>query len=197
MKVINLFFTIITSNFIANSQPVSWYKSLPNIGTFSSPRVSDLNGDGTKDIIFGAGKAEFQYSDSAVVALDGKTGNLLWTNSARDQNFISPGLIDIDKDGIQDVIVGGRSSELMALNGNNGKQIWRFDTLRYSENYTKRWFNFYNPQVIDDQNNDKIQDILISNGGDIWVPPFNPNRAAGRLVILSGADGSYCRGNHA
>ena len=35
-----------------------WVKDLPNIGTFSSPRVTDLNKDGVKDIIMGAGRLE-------------------------------------------------------------------------------------------------------------------------------------------
>ena len=189
MKYIPFVFLIFQINY-AKAQSKAWSKTLPNIGPFSSPRATDLNGDGIKDIVLGAGKAEFQRSDSAVIALDGRNGNLLWTNSARDQNFISAGLLDINKDGTDDVIVGGRSSELMALNGKNGKEIWRFDTLKYSKNHTKRWFNFYNPQIIDDQNKDNIEDILISNGGDIFVPPHNPNRAMGRLVVLSGKDGS-------
>ncbi len=155
----------------------------------SSPKVADLNRDGIGDIILGAGKNEFDFSDSAVVALDGKTGKLLWKNSARDQMFISAGLLDITKDGIKDVIIGGRSSEFMAINGSNGKTIWRFDTLKYSENHKKKWFNFYNPQIIDDQDGDGIEDILVANGGDIYVPPHNPNRATGRIVVISSKTG--------
>lgn len=72
-----------------------------------SPRTADLNGDGIKYIVLGAGKAEFQGSDSAIAALNGKNGELLWTNSARDQIFISPGFLDINKDDTQDIIIGG------------------------------------------------------------------------------------------
>lgn len=168
----------------------NWSKTLPGIGTFSSPRVADLNGDGTMDIILGAGKEEFVHSDTAVLALDGRNGDLLWHNSASDQLFISPGLLDINHDGVQDVVVGGRSRELMALDGRNGHVFWRFDTLRYGEGGKKRWFNFYNPQFIDDQDGDGVQDILIANGGDIAVAPYNPNRAAGRLVVLSSRTGA-------
>ncbi len=167
----------------------NWSKTLPNIGTMSSPKVTDLNGDGIGDIILGAGKNEFEFSDSAVVALDGRNGNLLWQNSARDQMFISAGLLDITKDGIKDVIVGGRSSEFLAINGSNGQTLWRFDTLKYSENGKKRWFNFYNPQIIDDQDGDGIEDILVANGGDIWVLPHDPKRATGRIVVISAKTG--------
>jgi len=34
------------------------------IGIFSSPRVTDLNGDGIGDIVFGAGRTEFHACDS-------------------------------------------------------------------------------------------------------------------------------------
>jgi outer membrane protein assembly factor BamB len=166
-----------------------WTKLLPGIGTYSSPRVEDLNGDGVRDIIMGAGKAEFQFSDSAMIALDGKTGNLLWANSARDQIFGSAGLYDINHDGIKDVFLSGRSVELKALDGRTGKTIWHFDPALYSEG-GKKWFNFYNPQFIPDIDGDGLRDILVSNGGDIKVPPYNPNRAAGRLVILSSVKGT-------
>ncbi|WP_373330804.1 outer membrane protein assembly factor BamB family protein [Salmonirosea aquatica] len=165
-----------------------WSSTLPGIGTFSSARVEDLNGDGVRDILLGAGKNEFEYSDSALVALDGKTGELLWHNSARDQMFGSAGLYDINGDGVKDAFFAGRSVEFKALDGKTGKTLWHFDSTYYSQN-GRRWFNFYNPQFIHDVDADGLRDILISNGGDIMVPPFNPNRAAGRLVILSSATG--------
>lgn len=166
-----------------------WSKTLPGIGTFSSPRAEDINGDGVMDIIIGAGKAEFEFSDSAMVALDGKTGDLIWSNSATDQIFGSAGLYDINGDGVKDAFFAGRSVEFQALDGKTGKAIWHFDSTLYSEN-GKRWFNFYDPQFIQDVDGDGLQDILISNGGDIKVPPFNPNRAAGRLLVLNSANGS-------
>ncbi len=167
----------------------TWSEVLPTIGTFSSPRLSDLNRDGVKDIILGGGGVEFQTSDTAIFALDGKSGKMLWHVKARDQIFGSAALMDITGDGIDDVFLNGRSSELKAINGATGKVIWAFDTVLYSLNKTKRWFNFYNPQFIHDVDNDGFKDILISNGGDIWVAPHDPNRATGRLVVLSSKTG--------
>jgi outer membrane protein assembly factor BamB len=166
----------------------TWVKLLPGIGTYSSPRVEDINHDGVKDIILGAGKAEFQHSDSAMFALDGQTGKLIWANSAIDQIFGSAGLYDINGDGVKDVFLAGRSVEFKALDGKSGKTIWAFDSTFYPKK-NERWFNFYNPQFIHDVDKDGLADILISNGGDIKVPPYNTNRAAGRLVIMSSANG--------
>ena len=182
-----IFCFLIICNCLTLSGQDSWSSELPGIGTFSSPRVTDLNRDGYKDIILGGGGLEFQKSDTAIFALDGKTGKLLWRVSANDQIFGSAGLLDVTKDGVDDVFISGRSSEFKAINGATGNVIWSFDTTSYSN---KRWFNFYNPQFINDIDGDGFNDIIISNGGDIWVPPYNPDRAAGRICIISSRSGS-------
>ena len=94
---------------------------MPGIGTFSSPRVADLNGDNIGDIILGAGRAELQTSDSAVVALDGVSGDLLWTVSANDQMFGSATIEDITGDAVPDVFISGRAAELIAINGSSSE----------------------------------------------------------------------------
>jgi len=164
----------------------TWSNELPGIGTFSSPRVADLNGDNVGDIIIGAGRAELQTSDSAVVALDGITGELLWKVSAEDQIFGSATLEDITGDKVPDVFISGRAAELMAINGSNGEVIWRFDKQNPGKD---QWHNFYNPQFIADQNNDGAADLLVSNGGDVNVPANDPNRPPGHLVVLNSQNG--------
>ncbi|TLU98961.1 hypothetical protein [Dyadobacter luticola] len=193
MKVFGIALVIVASFciyyfFLRKTTSERWTKTLPGVGTFSSPRVEDINGDGVMDILIGAGKAEFEHCDSAMIALDGKSGELIWGNSANDQMFGSAGLYDINADGVRDAFFAGRSVEFQALDGKTGKAIWKFDSSQYSANGEK-WFNFYNPQFIHDVDGDGLKDILISNGGDIKVPPFNPNRAAGKLAIMSSATG--------
>lgn len=179
---------LIWYSFSRKQQHIAWTKTLPGIGTFSSPRALDVNGDGVLDIIIGAGKAEFEHSDSAMIALDGKSGELIWKKDANDQIFGSAGLYDVNADGIKDIFFAGRSSEFQALDGKSGKMLWKFDSTASSPR-KERWFNFYNPQFIHDLDGDGLGDILVSNGGDIKVPPFNQNRAPGKLVIVSSASG--------
>jgi outer membrane protein assembly factor BamB len=182
-------------SFIYLQQPVqaqkSWSIRLPKVGSMSSPRVADLNQDGVGDVIQGIGRIEFQACDSAIVAFDGKTGAILWKLPATDQIFGSANLMDITGDGIVDIFIGGRSAELQAINGNTGKVIWKFDPPDKNKmRKDKTWFNFYNPQFITDQDNDGMMDILISNGGDVMVAPYDPNRPTGNLSVLSSKDGS-------
>ena len=87
----------------------SWTTTLETVGTFSSPRVADLNQDNVLDIIIGAGREEFQACDSAVIALDGKTGALLWKVPAKDQIFGSAIFEDLNEDGF----VGGADIGLL------------------------------------------------------------------------------------
>ena len=169
----------------------SWTKDLAGIGTFSSPRVTDLNRDGIQDIVIGAGRLEFQACDSAIIAIDGANGNLLWNVSASDQMFGSAIFQDVTKDGIKDVFIGGRSAEFLGIDGANGKVLWRFlkSNETYNQQHQDRWFNFYNPQLIADQDGDGWKDILVSNGGDVLVEPHDANRPPGYLLILSAKTG--------
>jgi len=168
----------------------TWTTDLPGIGTFSSPRTSDLNRDGVGDIVLGAGRAEFQACDTAIFALDGATGSLLWHASARDQIFGSAALRDINADGISDVFIGGRSAELQAIDGASGKVIWQFRTAQdFRVDTNNLWFNFYNPQFVTDQDGDGIADILVANGGDVLVEAYDENRPPGHLVLVSAATG--------
>lgn len=169
----------------------TWTYDLTGVGTFSSPRCVDLNQDGVLDIVMGAGREEFQACDSAIIAIDGSTGKMLWHASAVDQIFGSPIFGKINKDSIPDIIIGGRSAELFALNGKDGSLLWDFKSANDIKKPVKEgWYNFYNPQWISDQNGDGIQDIIVSNGGDVMAEPHDPNRPTGHLVIIDGGSGS-------
>lgn len=165
----------------------SWSALLPGMGTFSSPRVTDLNGDGIGDVVVGAGREEFIPCDSAVFALDGATGRMLWHIGAMDQVFGSPAFLDITQDGVMDVFIPGRSTVLFAIDGKTGKLLWKFQKKHAKE----RWYNFYQPQFIKDQDGDHLPDILISNGGNVKAEPYDERkRFAGYLAVISSRDGA-------
>lgn len=167
-----------------------WSVTFPEIGIYSSPRAADLNGDGVKDLIFGTGKLEMQETEIGIIALSGATGDTLWTLPSRDQMFGSANLIDITGDGTMDVIINGRAATLFAIEGATGRIIWEFlPDVTFQEAKEMGLFNFYNPQFIPDQTGDGLPDILVANGGDFTVPPYDPARPAGKLKVISTATG--------
>jgi outer membrane protein assembly factor BamB len=188
IKAFLLLILLIDSHIICaqNKRQNSWSVKFEGMGLFSSPRVADFNGDGVGDIVLGAGREEFKPCDTAVFAINGVDGTMLWRLANVDHVFGSAALKDLNLDGVQDVIIGGRSASLFALNGKNGDIIWKFDKTKGGI----KWFNFYNAQFIKDQDRDGVEDILVSNGGNVLAAPFDrKERKPGNLVVLSGANG--------
>lgn len=182
------------ASFTFLNNELAWSIQLPNLGTLSSPRVTDLNGDGVLDIIVGAGRLEFQASDTAIVAINGKTGDLLWKRPAIDQIYGSASLLDINGDGVEDVVIGGRSAILQAVDGKDGKLIWDFvEANQLKEQVQVNYFNFYNPQLLPDLTGDGLPDMIISNGGDVNKKPFDPDRPAGKIMVLDSSNGKIIK----
>src|SRR5690349_4456396 len=147
-------------------KPDNWKIEFTDLGTSSSPQAVDLNGDGIKDFVIGAGAQEFLKTDKAVMAIDGTNGAIIWKVGARNQVVGSPLLYDVTKDGVPDVFIGGRSALLFCIDGKLGKVRWEFlpdhDTLDVLND--PAILNFYNPQLIPDTNGDGVNELLVAYG---------------------------------
>ncbi len=169
-----------------------WNHPLPKLCSFSSPRPIDLNGDGILDVVFGAGEEEFEATKQGIIALNGLDGSLLWSHPARDQIIGSPIFLKINEDSIPDVIIGGRSGQLLALDGRNGDQLWSFyhqTEIDQARKSNKNLLNFYIPQLIPDQNGDGLKDLLVSHGGDATIDRSDPDRPPGKILVVEAKQG--------
>jgi len=169
------------------SQNVIWENELDIIKTNSSVRCIDLNADEIEDIIFSGGVDGFP-TPFGTIAIDGNSGNILWTKENTNEWFISTQSLDCNIDGTPDLLVGGRDAALKVINGINGDDLWSFWNSEDNPN-DYGWYNFYNPQIIPDQNNDNFPEILCANGGDHSLDAIETDRPPGHIMILNGLSG--------
>ncbi len=169
-----------------------WNESFFRIGSQSSPRVADLNGDGALDIVMGAGRDETMATEYGIMAVDGLTGKLLWKQKAPAHVVGSASFQDINDDGTPDVFIGGRGGFLTALDGKTGAEIWKYK-FDFEEDPVLRYarFNFYNNTWAPDINNDGIKELLSVNGGN-WSAPAGSSdgRLPGVLMLFDGKSGA-------
>ena len=188
---------LIFSSFFSFAQETIWNTNIESIRSYSSPRPTNINNDNTLDIVFGGG-VEGYPTPFGVNAIDGFSGEVLWTMPTRNEMFGSPNFIDVNNDGIDDVIIAGRDAELRMINGQDGSLIWEFweyasfpvDDPQYINPNDSGWYNFYNTQIIDDLNNDGIDELLCSNGGDHSLDDIETNRPPGHILIVDSYSGN-------
>jgi outer membrane protein assembly factor BamB len=170
-----------------------WDVNLFRIGSQSSPRTVDLNGDGVLDIVMGAGANEYQKSKQGILAIDGKTGAIIWEQEAPDQVYGAATFCDINGDSVKDVFIGGRSPHFKALDGRSGKVIWEYLYQDHKGDSIMQHarFNFNNSILVPDQNDDGIPDLLTVNGGNSKADPYSEvNRFPAVLILFDSKSGS-------
>ncbi|MBI3271118.1 MAG: PQQ-binding-like beta-propeller repeat protein [Planctomycetes bacterium] len=89
--------------------------------TLSAPAVLELDGDGVPDCIVGS-------EDSAVYALSGRDGSVLWRTETGGKVDSSPALADLDGDGVLDAVIGSGDGRVYALSGKTGRVLWSQET---------------------------------------------------------------------
>lgn len=172
---------------------LAWMWDYPVIGSQSSPRTTDLNGDGVLDIVMGAGLNEYQHSEQGVIALDGKTGTLLWQQEASDQVYGSATFYDITGDDVSDVFIGGRSPHFKAIDGKTGQLIWEYNYADHQKDSILKYarYNFNNSVLVPDVNNDGLMDLLTVNGGNSLANPYSEiERYPAVLMIFDTRNGN-------
>ena len=185
-----LFFIFLFFCSYGHSQSLNWSQFLDSTLTFSSPRAVDLNMDGVLDIVMGSG-IDSVGTDKGIVALDGNSGNLLWSTPSINDIFSSATFNDINGDSIPEIYIGGREAQFYCINGLDGTIVWQFfSPPNLINNTDSGYYNFYSSQILDDVNNDGVKDVLVANGGDHSLLPWVTDRPPGHLMVLDGLNGN-------
>ena len=189
MKLTSLLLIITAFATMGYGQSQKWSAYLDTSTTFSSARAADLTNDGVLDLVIGGG-LDGAPESNGVNAINGVDGSVLWNFYTEEEIFGSAQIMDITNDNVPDVFIGGRYAEFYAIDGSTGNMLWEFFPYAPTQAVDSGWFNFYNPQFIPDQNSDGVEDILVANGGNHALPPWDTLRDPGMLMILDAMTGS-------
>lgn len=167
--------------------------------TNSSPNLADLDGDGVLDIVFGTGKDRTKPEGGRyvftrepeipgyVTAVSGATNRVLWKAPNPGEAFTTPRFVDLNRDGVLDVVMGGREGAFSAYSGVDGALLWRVAPAAVAR--TPVPYCFFTPALIRDANGDGVPDLVVTYGGNDLKLPGEP-RDPGFVAVISGADGA-------
>lgn len=123
-----------------------------------------------------------------VLALNGKTGETIWTHWTAHAIFSIDCGVDLTNDKIKDCVISGRGGILQAINGRDGSTIWEIpieDTVASSQQ--QRILDVYDARFIMDMNGDSISDVIASHAMQL-----NDIRAS-NILVISGRNGDIIR----
>jgi hypothetical protein len=145
----------------------------PKSVALAQPAYADLNGDGVEDVIVLAqvapagprGAPGSTSNDTAheIRALDGHSGSLLWKYPLGEKQVSALIAGPVQGDGSVDILVA--SSELIAVDGKDGRQKWAWSPPPNLRWYSPRDIRGYTPQVLADLDGTGRRSICLTMQG--------------------------------
>lgn len=123
-----------------------------------------------------------------VLALNGKTGETIWTHWTAHAIFSIDCSVDLTNDEIKDCVISGRGGILQAISGRDGSNIWEIpieDTVASAQQ--QKILDVYDARFITDMNGDSISDVIASH-----AMQSNDIRAS-NILVISGRNGNIIR----
>ncbi|KYN50192.1 PREDICTED: uncharacterized protein LOC108771187 [Cyphomyrmex costatus] len=180
------------------SSNVLWARSFPKLTPEAPLRSNDVNSDGIEDIIVGFSTGldmmDTEYICTiyfgnqtpclgGVLALNGKTGEPIWTHWTAHSILSVDCDADLTNDKIKDCIISGRGGILQAINGHDGSSIWEIP-LQDLISELQIISDVYDARFIADMDGDGIADVIASHVIQ------SDNIQASNVLVISGRSGS-------
>ncbi|EFN69201.1 Uncharacterized protein KIAA1467-like protein [Camponotus floridanus] len=185
------------------SSKILWTKSLPKLTSEAPLRSNDVNFDGIEDIIvgFSTGLDTMNAPEyictvyfgnqtpclGGVLALNGKTGETIWTHWTAHAIFSIDCGVDLTNDKIKDCVISGRGGILQAISGRDGSNIWEIPIEETVASAQQQKIDVYDARFITDMNGDSIGDVIASH-----AMQSNDIRAS-NILVISGRNGNIIR----
>ena len=184
----------------------SWRAELNGGQSELSVLIHDVNKDGIPDVIVDSVTSRFQTREfshcpgqhddeckekygfspcqSRILALNGKSGAILWNRWVQFDPFAANCREDFNLDGLNDCLFAGRVGAFVAFDIHNDELLWVADS-----SLTCPAYNYFYPLISKDFNKDGVNDIIMTHGGDPLYPDSDKKRTPGFLVVVSGLTG--------
>ncbi len=105
-----------------------WFSGTTNHSKMTqevSPVIVDIDGDGKLDVV--SVSYDPDINRNTLVAYRGADGETIWCAQFWGQiRWSSPAVVDLNRDGTPDVIVGDKYGKIYAVDGADGKTLWIF-----------------------------------------------------------------------
>lgn len=126
-----------------------------------------------------------------VLALNGKTGETIWTHWTAHAIFSVDCGADLTNDGTKDCVVSGRGGILQAVNGRDGTALWEVplhdDTASSSQPGQRRILDVYDARFVADMDGDGVGDVIASHAVQ------SDDARASDVLLISGRSGDIIR----
>jgi hypothetical protein len=87
--------------------------------------LCDLDGNGVPELLASLSASAAQADATRVQALDAVTGAVLWDGARGEYPYGAPACVQVNGAGAEDVLVTGRGGDVLALDGQDGTEIYR------------------------------------------------------------------------
>ncbi|KAL0121064.1 hypothetical protein PUN28_008647 [Cardiocondyla obscurior] len=120
-----------------------------------------------------------------VLALNGKTGDVIWTHWTAYSIFSVDCGVDLTHDEIKDCVISGRGGILQAIDGRDGSNLWEMPLQDSSE--PQITLDVYDARFIADMDDDGTGDVIASHAVQ------SDNTQTSNILVISGRSGDVIR----